>query len=111
MSTETLQELLATQAYLKNQVRTLTEERNALPRNDKQNAHRLLIEITRYTNEEKAMRPSIARAREAEERQEQHNLWCACVIELYGAEELPRCFEWMKQERKARRAAQAREAA
>jgi hypothetical protein len=106
MIAPTLQELLATQGYLKDRVRTLTQERNCLPRNDRETAHRLLTEINKLTREERDLRPSIARAREAEEKQEQHNLWCACIIELYGPQELPRCFDWMKQERKARRAAQ-----
>ena len=34
MIAPTLQELLATQGFLKDQVRTLTQERNCLPRND-----------------------------------------------------------------------------
>lgn len=98
-----LSELLATKAYLKEQVLKLTQERNSLPRNDKANAHRLLHEITSAQAEIKRMAPQIAGAREREERREQHNLWCSCIVELYGEEDLALCFEWMKQERKKRK--------
>jgi hypothetical protein len=101
--TVTLNELLATQAFLKSQIASLTEERNALPRNDKKNAHRLLHEILKLQAEEKGMRPSIARVRGEEERREHHHLWCMCIAELYGEEDLQLCFEWMKQEKRKRR--------
>lgn len=95
------------QTHLKQTIQTLTEERNSLPRNDKENAHRLLTQINQLMAEEKRMRPRVAAAREAEQKHENHNLWCACILELYGQEDLSLCFEWMKQERKKRRAESA----
>lgn len=102
-SEPTLNELLASQAYLKDKIRSLMEARNCLPRNDKAGAHELLVEINRLQKEERGMRPTIAGAREREEKREQHSLWCACILELYGEEDLALCFEWMKQEKRNRK--------
>lgn len=103
MSEPSLNELLAERAYLQDKIAKLSEERSSLPRNDKANAHRLLQEITSAQAEVKRMAPQIAGAREREAKQEQHSLWCACIIELYGQEDLALCFEWMKKERKRRK--------
>jgi hypothetical protein len=100
---QSLAELVSMQAGLKQSIQTLTNERNSLPRNDKENAHRLLTQINQLMAEEKRLRPRVAAAREADQKHENHSLWCACVLELYGQEDLSLCFEWMKQERKKRR--------
>lgn len=103
MNEPTLNELLAEKAYLQDKIAQLSKERNSLPRNDKANAHRLLHEITSAQAEVKRMAPQIAGAREREAKREQHSLWCACILELYGEEDLAMCFEWMKQERRRRK--------
>jgi hypothetical protein len=104
MSEATLNELLAEQGFLKSRTAMLKAQRAELPRNDKAGAHALLVEINRLEAQTRDMRPAIARAREREERQEQHSLWCACIVATYGQEALAECFEWMQQERKRRRA-------
>jgi len=104
---QSLAGLVSIQAGLKHAIQTLTDERNSLPRNDKENAHRLLTQINQLMAEEKRLRPRVAAAREAEQKHENHSLWCACILELYGQEDLSLCFEWMKQERKKRRAESA----
>ncbi len=103
MNDSSLNELLAEQGYLKSRVQQLKAERAELPRNDKVRAHSLLIEINGLESQERNMRPAIASAREREQRQEQHSLWCACIISIYGKDALQNCFEWMKQERKRRK--------
>lgn len=103
MTEPTLNELLAEQAYLRDSMLTMIEQRNALPRSDRKMAHDLLGEINHLQAEERKLRPAIARAREREERQEQHSLWCTYIVTKYGLEALHECFEWMKQERKRRR--------
>ena len=102
--TVTLNELLATRSFILDKIKSLEEERNSLPRNDKQNAHRLLTEINKLKRESQDLKPTIARVRGEEERRDSHSLWVSCIRELYGAEDLAICLEWMKQERKARRA-------
>lgn len=103
MTEPTLNELLAEQGYLKSQIQILTEARNALPRSDKAQAHELLGQISSLQAQEKSLRVPIARAREKEERQEQHSLWCACIVDKYGSEALKECLAWMREERKNRR--------
>ena len=104
MSNEkSLNELLAEQAYLFDMIKTTTHERSCLPRNDKENAHKLLIEINKLQREMRDLKPAIARMREIEDKRENHSLWVSCIRELYGDEDLALCFEWIKQERKRRK--------
>jgi hypothetical protein len=77
---QSLAELVSMQAGLKQSIQTLTNERNSLPRNDKENAHRLLTQINQLMAEEKRLRPRVAAAREADQKHENHSLWCACVL-------------------------------
>lgn len=100
---KTLNELLAEDAYLFDMIKTVTEERNNLPRNDKQGAHKLMIEINRLTRERRELKPQIVHVRSLEEKKETHSLWVSCIKELYGEEDLSLCFEWMKQEKKRRK--------
>ena len=100
---KSLNELLAEDAYLFDMIKTLTEQRDNLPRSDKQGAHNMMAEINRMSTERRKLKPSIARMREVEEKRENHSLWVSCIKELYGEEDLALCFEWMKQEKKRRK--------
>jgi hypothetical protein len=105
---KTLNELLAENAYLDDLIKQTAHERQCLPRNDKENAHKLLLEINKLTKEKRELKPAIARVRELEEKRENHSLWCSCIRELYGEEDLSLCFEWIKQERKRRKETQCK---
>ncbi len=103
MSEPTANEVLADMAYLKDQIDTLTKQRDMLPRNDKHGAHRLLQEITSLQAEHKRLRPVLVHARTLEEKRELHGLWVSAVATLYGKKAPAACFEWMKQERQRRK--------
>jgi hypothetical protein len=102
MSEKSLNELLAEDAFFASEITRLTEERNNLPRNDKQGAHLMMTEINNLVREKRKLKPQIARIREVEGRREQHYLWVSCIRELYGEEDLQLCFEWMRQEKQKR---------
>jgi regulator of replication initiation timing len=103
MSEPTVNEVLADMAYLKDQIDALTKQRDTLPRNDKQGAHRLLQEITSLQAEHKRLRPVLVHARTLEEKRELHGLWVSAVATLYGKQAPAECFDWMRQERRRRR--------
>lgn len=100
---KSLNELLAEDAYLFDMIKTVTQQRSNLPRNDKQGAHKLMAEINKMTRERRELKPAIVHMRGLAEKRENHSLWVSCIRELYGEENVAMCFEWMKQEKKRRK--------
>ena len=93
-------EVLAEVGYLQDRIRTLTQERNALPRNDKAGAHKMLVEINSLQAEVKRLKPALYRAEMHEQQRERHGMWVRAVSSLFGEDAPRKCFDWMKQQRK-----------
>jgi hypothetical protein len=102
MTNPTSEELVLQFNMLKEKKIELTAERNGLPRNDKQNAHRLYGEICSIDAEMKRLKPAIRVIRAEESARESHAMWVMAVRELFGMEALTKCYEFMRNERKFR---------
>lgn len=80
-------------------VASLSNERANLPRNDKENAHRLLTEIQRAQAEVRALAPRVKALRLVEKSREDHGMWARAVAALYGPDAPKQCFAWMRAQR------------
>jgi hypothetical protein len=99
--------LIAERDEARARMEALTQERDSLPRNDKQGAHKLLIEIEALRKKAAAYKVPIIQAREAVDRVERHGLWETAVLTLWGAEGLAACRAQMRQEKMNRGTAAA----
>lgn len=88
---------------LKEQKADLIAQRSKLPRNDKQNAHRLLVEINSIDAKLKKIKPSIQVIKAEESARASHAMWVMAVRELFGMDGLTQCYEFMRQEKQFRR--------
>lgn len=102
MTQPTADQILLEYNLLKEKKIELTQERSSLPRNDKQNAHRLLVEINQIDAEMKRIKPTIRILRAEEAARNSHQMWVMAVRELFGMDGLTQCYEFMKNEKKFR---------
>lgn len=87
---------------LKQELARVTEQRNALPRNDKKGARELLLRQNELNKRIKGLGLQHREARHRYEAKERHGLWETAILTLWGQDGLTAARHQMKSERMQR---------